>query len=356
MFTFATEKVTDMNTNGLSTHTHHRSWRMLRGRHAGNAATTARLTGDYEIMLLTMDIIVVDQIQTYAKRLKAYCEEHGLYRQEVKKSVNTICKIIDRLYHLVLEADEIKFAPMWRHSFPHFVDDYLAEGGGMVTKLQVAYRERWNDEVQKLYWAERQVTSYNHAEQGELLSMAYVIMMVSQIAERISERITMESFSEEYGFFVKRMAVPLKLHKELQRCCKAISAKFKLKGTFQCSDYLQRQLEGVLARISNHLVGMDNLRLTTDTMATAMNEYVDYALARIRMMQVEGSYDEAAMDYVVQTCGAELTAKLLGELSEVAVVDDADTFDVMANMLPLSDTPSALNRVRKIFFDKMFVE
>lgn len=209
---------------------------MLRGRHAGNAATTARLTGDYEIMLLTMDIIVVDQIQTYAKRLKAYCEEHGLYRQEVKKSVNTICKIIDRLYHLVLEADEIKFAPMWRHSFPHFVDDYLADGGGMVTKLQVAYRERWNDEVQKLYWAERQVTSYNHAEQGELLSMAYVIMMVSQIAERISERITVESFSE------------------------------------------------------------------------------------------------------------------------VAVVDGADTFDVMANMLPLSDTPSALNRVRKIFFDKMFIE
>lgn len=120
---------------------------MLRGRHAGSVGTKRDRTGDYEIMLLTMDIIVIDHIQTYAKRLKAYCEEHGLYRQEVKKNVNTICSIIDRLYKLVMEADDIKFALLWRHAYPHFVDDYLAEGGGLVAKLQVAYRERWNDEV-----------------------------------------------------------------------------------------------------------------------------------------------------------------------------------------------------------------
>lgn len=345
-----------MNTTGLSTHTHPRSWRMLRGRHAGSVGTKRDRTGDYEIMLLTMDIIVIDQIQTYAKRLKAHCEEKGLYRQEVKKNVNTICKIIDRLYHLVLEADEIKFAPLWRHAFPHFVDEYLADGGGLVTKLQVAYRERWNDEVQKLYWAERQVTSYNHAEQGELLSLAYVIMMMSQIAEQISERITVDIFTTEYGFYVKKMAIPLKLHKELQHCCKAISAKFKIKGTFQCTDHLQQQLESLLERITIHLVGMDNLRLTTDTMAVAMQEYVEYALARIRMMQVTGTYDDSAMDHLVAVCGANLTSKLLTELSEVAVEDDADTFDVMANMLPLSDSPTALNRARKLFFDKMFIE
>ena len=86
---------------------------MLRGRHAGRTNSFRDRTGDYEIMLLTMDIIVIDQIQTYAKRLKAYCEEHGLYRQEVKKNVNTICSIIDRLYKLVMEADDIKFAPLW---------------------------------------------------------------------------------------------------------------------------------------------------------------------------------------------------------------------------------------------------
>ncbi|MBO7242764.1 MAG: hypothetical protein J6V19_03775 [Alistipes sp.] len=256
----------------------------------------------------------------------------------------------------MLEADEIKFAPLWRHAFPHFVDEYLAEGGGLVTKLQVAYRERWNDEVQKLYWAERQVTSYNHAEQGELLSLAYVIMMMSQIAEQISERITVDIFTTEYGFYIKKMAIPLKLHKELQHCCKAISAKFKIKGTFQCTDHLQQQLEGLLERITIHLVGMDNLRLTTDTMAVAMQEYVDYALARIRMMQVTGTYDDSAMDHLVAVCGANLTSKLLSELSEVAVEDDADTFDVMANMLPLSDSPTALNRARKLFFDKMFID
>lgn len=345
-----------MNTNGIIAHQHHRSWRMIRGRHVGTVGSYRDRTGDYEIMLLTMDIIVIDQIQTYAKRLKSYCEEKGLYRQEVKKYVNTICKIIDRLYTLVLEADVIKFAPMWRHAFPHFVDEYLAEGGGLVLKLQVAYRERWDDEVQKLYWAERQVTSYNHAEHGELLSLAYVVMMMSQIAERVSERIVKEIFTAEYGFFMNKMAVPLKLHKELQRCCKAISAKFKLKDAFKCSDYLQKQLEDILARITNHLVGMDNLRLTTDTMAVAMQEYVDYALARIRMMQVTGTYDDSAMDHLVQVCGANLTAKLLGELSEVAVEDDADAFDVAANMLPLSDSPTALNRARKLFFDRMFVE
>lgn len=345
-----------MNTTGLSTHTHHRSWRMLRGRHAGRTNSFRDRTGDYEIILLTMDIIVIDQIQTYAKRLKAYCEEHGLYRQEVKKNVNTICSIIDRLYKLVMEADDIKFAPLWRHAYPHFVDDYLAEGGGLVAKLQVAYRERWNDEVQKLYWAERQVTSYNHVEQGELLSLAYVIMMVSQIAEQVSARITEEIFTAEYGFYIKKMAIPLKLHKELQRCCKNISAKFKIKGTFRCTDHLEQQLESILERITTHLVGIENLRLTTDTMAVAMQEYVDYALARIRMMQVTGTYDDSAMDHLVSVCGANLTAKLLGELSEVAVEDDADTFDVMANMLPLSDSPTALNRARKLFFDKMFIE
>ena len=346
-----------MNTTGLSTHTHPRSWRMLRGRHAGRTNSFRDRTGDYEIMLLTMDIIVIDQIQTYAKRLKAYCEEHGLYRQEVKKNVNTICSIIDRLYKLVMEADDIKFAPLWRHAYPHFVDDYLAEGGGLVAKLQVAYRDRWNDEVQKLYWAERQVTSYNHAEQGELLSMAYVIMMVSQIAEQVTERIVEEMFTIQYGFFMKqKMLVPLKLHKELQRCCKNISAKFKIKGTFRCTDHLEHQLESILERITTHLVGMDNLRLTTDTMAEAMREYVDYALARIRMMQVTGTYDDSAMDHLVAVCGANLTSKLLSELSEVAVEDDADTFDVMANMLPLSDSPTALNRARKLFFDKMFID
>jgi hypothetical protein len=76
---------------------------MLRGRHVGTVGSCRERTGDYEIMLLTMDIIVIDQIQTYAKRLKSYCEEKGLYRQEVKKYVNTICKIIDRLYTLVLD-------------------------------------------------------------------------------------------------------------------------------------------------------------------------------------------------------------------------------------------------------------
>lgn len=344
-----------MNTTGLS-HTNPRSWRMLRSRHAGSTATKRDRTGDYEIMLLTMDIIVIDQIQTYAHRLKTHCEEKGLYRQEVKKNINTICSIIDRLFKLVMEADEIKFAPLWRHSFPHFVDDYLTDGGGLVTKLQKAYRDRWNDEVQKLYWAERQVTSYNHAEQGELLSLAYVVMMMSQIAERVSERIVKEIFTTEYGFFINKMAVPLKLHKELQRCCKAISAKFKLKDAFKCSEYLQKQLEDILARITNHLVGMDNLRLTTDTMAVAMQEYVDYALARIRMMQVTGTYDDSAMDHLVAVCGANLTSKLLGELSEVAVEDDAKTFEVMANMLPLSDSPTALNRARKLFFDKMFID
>ena len=301
---------------------------MLRGRHAGRTNSFRDRTGDYEIMLLTMDIIVIDQIQTYAKRLKAHCEEKGLYRQEVKKNVNTICSIIDRLYKLVMEADDIKFAPLWRHAFPHFVDEYLAEGGGLVTKLQVAYRERWTTR-----WTSStgpsQVTSYNHAEQGELLSIAYVIMMVSQIAEQISERITVDIFTAEYGFYIKKMAIPLKLHKELQRCCKNISAKFKIKGTFQCTDHLQQQLESLLERITTHLVGMDNLRLTTDTMAVAMQEYVDYALARIRMMQVTGTYDNAAMDHLVAVCGANLTSKLLSELSEVAVEDDADTFDVM---------------------------
>jgi hypothetical protein len=87
-----------------------------------------------------------------------------------------------------------------------------------------------------------------------------------------------------------------------------------------------------------------------------MQEYVDYALARIRMMQVTGTYDDSAMDHLVAVCGANLTSKLLSELSEVAVEDDADTFDVMANMLPLSDTPTALNRARKLFFDKMFID
>ena len=326
---------------------------MLRGRTAG---ISGGRSGDGEIMLLTMDIIVIDQIQRYAKKLKAYCEENGLYRHEVKKHVNIICKIIDRLYVLVLEADEIKFAPMWRHAFPHFVDAYLADGGGLVTKLQEAYNKRWNDEVDKLYWAERQIVSYNKAERGELLSLLYVIYMMSQIGEQIFARVTEDMYMDEYGFIVSRMKAPLKLHKEIQRCSRAISDKFKVQGVFQCSDHLADNIEGVITRITTHLVGMDNLRLTADTMGEAMREYVDYALARIRMMQVTGTWDDAAMDHLVKVCGTDITSKLLTELSEVAVVDDADTWDVMENMPALSESRTALNRVRKLFFDRMFAE
>lgn len=314
-------------------------------------------TGDGEIMLLTMDIIVIDQIQRYAKKLKAYCEDNGLYRQEVKKCVNTICKIIDRLYTLVLEADEVKFASMWRYAFPHFVDDYLAEGGGMVTKLQVAYNERWNNEVDKLYWAERQVLTYNKVDRGELMALTFVIFRVSQIGEQIFNRISEEMYMDRYGFVISEMKTPLKLHKELQRCAKAIWDKFKgVTNDFGSTEHLEKSIRDVITRITTHLVGIENLRLTTDTMAVAMQEYVDYALARVRMMQVTGTYDDSAMDHLVSVCGANLTAKLLGELSEVAIEDDADTFDVMANMLPLSDSPTALNRARKLFFDKMFIE
>ena len=51
---------------------------MIRGRHVGTVGSYRDRTGDHEIMLLTMDIIVIDQIQTYPKRLKAHCEEKGL--------------------------------------------------------------------------------------------------------------------------------------------------------------------------------------------------------------------------------------------------------------------------------------
>ena len=161
---------------------------------------------------------------------------------------------------------------------------------------------------------------------------------------------------DRYGFVISEMKTPLKLHKELQRCAKAIWDKFKgVTNDFGSTEHLEKSIRDVITRITTHLVGIENLRLTTDTMAVAMQEYVDYALARVRMMQVTGTYDDSAMDHLVSVCGANLTAKLLGELSEVAVEDDADTFDVMANMLPLSDSPTALNRARKLFFDKMFV-
>lgn len=328
---------------------------MIRGRYS--AKDCGERAGDYEIMLLTMDIIVIDQIQRYSKRLRLHLEEQGLYRQEAKKGVNQICKVIDRLYHLVLEADEIKFAPMWRHAFPHFVDDYLAEGGGLVTKLQVAYDKRWNSEVEKLFWAERQVLSYNKAKHGELLALVYVIYRLSQIAEQVSDRVTEKLLMDQYGIILAQMKMPLKLHKQIQHCAKAIWNLFKdSEDDYNSTEYLEGSIKDIITHIANHLVGMDNLRLTTDTMAVAMQEYVDYALARIRMMQVTGTYDDSAMDHLVEVCGANLTAKLLGELSEVAVEDDADAFDVAGNMLPLSDSPTALNRARKLFFDRMFVE
>lgn len=342
-------------SQGRPMNTHRKGWRMIRGRYS--ARDCGERAGDYEIMLLTMDIIVIDQIQRYSKRLRLHLEEQGLYRQEAKKGVNQICKVIDRLYHLVLEADEIKFAPMWRHAFPHFVDEYLADGGGLVTKLQSAYDKRWNSEVEKLFWAERQVLSYNNAKHGELLALAYVIYRLSQIAEQVSDRVTEKLLMDQYGIILAQMKMPLKLHKQIQHCAKAIWNLFKdSEDDYNSTEYLEGSVKDVITRITTHLVGMDNLRLTTDTMAVAMQEYVDYALARIRMMQVTGTYDDSAMDHLVAVCGANLTSKLLGELSEVAVEDDADTFDVMANMLPLSDTPTALNRARKLFFDKMFIE
>ena len=338
----------------ITTTYNHHNWRMLRGRTAG---ITTDCKHDGEIMLLTMDIIVIDQIQRYAKKLKAYLEENGLYRQEVKKHINTICKIIDRLYVLVLEADEIKFSLMWRHAFPHFVDLYLKEGGGLVTKLQDSYNKRWNDEVDKLYWAERQVLTYNKLERGELMALTFVIFRVSQIGEQIFNRISEQMCMDRYGFVISAMKAPLKLHKELQRCAKAIWDKFKgATNDFDSTEHLENSIKDIITRITTHLVGMDNLRLTTETMAVAMQEYVDYSLARIRMMQVTGTYDDSAMDHLVKVCGIDITAKLLSELSEVAVEDDAETWDVMENMPPLSESRTALNRARKLFFDKMFVE
>lgn len=335
--------------------TDRRAWRMIQPRKRGGELENRISNG--ESMLLALDIIVVDQIQRYAKKLKDYCMENGLYRQEIKKHVNAICTTIDQLYKQILQIDYIKFSPMWRYAYPHFVDSYLTEGGGLVTKLQVAYNERWDNEVDKLFWTEMQVLSYNKAARGELLSIVFVIHRVSQICEQIFTRVNEEMYMDKYGFIINEMKCRLPLHKELQHNSRFIWSKFK--GTdedFKSTDYLEGSIKNVISHITLHLVGIENLRLLTDTMAVAMQEYVDYALARIRMMQVTGTYDDSAMDHLVAVCGANLTNKLLSELSEVAVEDDADTFDVMANMLPLSDTPTALNRARKLFFDKMFIE
>lgn len=301
--------------------------------------------------LLIIEIMMAGELQRYGKRAYDIAIADGLYKQQAKKQVNELCKLVETLQYRCLTCDAERIMMHIFENMPCYARRYMKEGGGTVIRFQSALTARSKDITNHIFLSAKNLLDKRKAAHSELCATLLTMNALSTTAIEAYDVIASHQNRLLAGdLVIKRDKSDH--HERILRLCSDLLRPYISYGLVNDGSKEVEQSREFVRQLQVFISGesLDNIAVTT--FSQVVMEYVEFVLACICIDMKDGRLPNDVTETLINKLGSQQQAdEVLRELSDVSVPDDADAWDLIDSM-PVGIPTGALRKYRRICYER----
>lgn len=170
----------------------------------GVTSETRDTIKNYQLTLNMAELIMTNEMQRYASRIKQYMQENGLYKQRPKKTVNNIMGALQKMQFDFTVFEQYTTMASVSQSFPIYKNDYIYEGESVYMKMMQGCTKEISEKLQLMFFGYKQLFDKHRFPHSELIAAAYTIMEMSLTSRDVSKTVHTIMDQKVYGYITGR--------------------------------------------------------------------------------------------------------------------------------------------------------
>ena len=294
---------------------------------------------DLEQVQRLADIVLSGEVQRYVSMVKAYCVENGLYKQKVKKLINTLIELCaTRQKQLSLYEYDALFYYIVK-PYPSYFEDFYNEGHSVMKSLQARFVEKTDGGMHRVFTTYRDLFSSHGVSHSELTAAVYTMTELYYITNNILHTVARVMQRIAYGY-TATSCINLRDYEGVANCSREL---LRTVGVFDGVSFDDSELDEAKSIAENLQIYFLKGRPLTDYLRVIINlsfDYVDYCVAKIlEELVLNRSLSDKTLNEIRSVMGDD-TEAFVEQLNKLEVSEDADTIDIVEGLhkLPKDET------------------
>lgn len=276
--------------------------------------------------LMCNELVFCDMEQKYAYHILDLLKEKGLYCHQLKKYANKLRDITGMLQMRIRDNNHKATVRSCRLTIPsgRYADDFLETGGGLATRLQLAFLRMFELKLKLIRMDNREIAKKMNLKHPDLMSEIFTLLALAETSMELfdfcQKQIRIAGRGRLIDHTVKSM------HHESVR-----NAVRNLMDQFVSRSAVMPETETVRAREHVKEFQMDLVKDETFEMFNAQYmatriDYIEFYLAGVRMDMENGKISRGLIREVWNRLGTrQATKSFFKQLSRIPMPDDEDT-------------------------------
>lgn len=308
--------------------------------------------------LLYWDMVLCVEIQRLAYGVLDRLTESGLYKHELKKFANKLVDEARKLQMRIKDNDRILVLKWCRRidSRCIYAGGFFDDGGSVVSKLVLAYKEKFKRQWETVRLDCRNVAKHSNTSHQQIVSVLFEIEALTNTGIELFD-VCVKKMKQMVMGHGKSSIIKSTHHESMRNATHGLLRKFTT-GELEMPDVEFKYAKEHLAALQHMMVNEGTGDFFQSQFDSLGSDFVLYMLASMRLGIENGHVGVGAIRNVYDRLGTKKKVrKFFGQLKHVPVPEDcSDIFDMSDAIVEYGGSRSEIDRFRKMCEENGFYE
>lgn len=300
--------------------------------------------------LLYWDMVLCVEIQRLTFGVLEHLKGNGLYKHELKKFSNKLSDEARKLQMRIKDNDKILVLKWCRRIDTRciYAEGFYDDGGSVVSKLVLAYKDRFKKLWEVVRLDCRNATRYMKTDHPDIVSVLMEIEALTNTGIELFD-VCVKKMKQMVLGHGKSSIIKSTHHESMRNAAHNLLRKF-VKGEAEMPETELKYARMHLASMQEHMVDEGSGDFFQKQFDSLGCDFTLYMLASIRMGIENGDVGVGAIRNVYDRLGSKKKVrKFFGQLRHVPVPQDCcDAFDLADAIVEYGGSRSEIDRFRKM--------